>query len=272
MIIQPSEVSTYAPSVTLTGAALSSALYYAEAIATGPQGSNRRLDLSERVEVLRQNNSFTGHLCHWPIKIGISYPITIEVRQFAQARDFGVEPWTAIAPESYTVEDNGAYTIDAEKIGVLFQGFGRSNYRTTHRPHARNSRFEARIKYWAGFDFVTPINLDTVSAEERDVAEKTLQIKAALGGILELYAQSKGAIASLAAVSNGAGNTGAVAPEIVSKMDVKDEVSVEYEGGSDLSKRVDGLSKVGISSALNNNQMDAYLFIFQDFKARKYPI
>ena len=270
-ILIPSEASTYLPDLTLGAAQLRLALSQAEAIATGPSGSNRPLDLRQHQEQLNLNESGIAQLRHWPIDT--TQTTTLELRDFAQRGDLGVSDWTISAADQFEIYRGEVRVKIAGAAFANLAAYGRQGTFRRARPMQQRTRIEARLTYWSGFDFrmTIPADWETMAAgPERDRIEEVVKIKSALAGIVGLRQAAADALAGVGS-STGDSTVGKATGRKI-RVDSDREYVVAYGSGSDSARLSDSAQKTATSAMAAGSSMEELLAIFRQYQARLLPV
>lgn len=162
-ILSLADLAIYAPTVTITGPALTGAILRAQILAEGPMGAHRPLELQQFIETKRLNVKLgTCLLSYTPVAV-VPAPV-IEIRQGnyvdSYGREHGITDWEVVSANGYQIDPETS-TLNL-LLGSL-DDYGRLSARYPN---------EARLTYTSGFDFT----LSTTKINE---------IKAAVGAILE---------------------------------------------------------------------------------------
>jgi hypothetical protein len=271
-ILIPSEASTYLPDLTLGAAQLRLALTTAEAIAIGPSGSGRALDLRQHTEQLSVNDSGLAWLRQWPINT--AQPVTLELRGFAQPGSIGVDEWVVSAADQFSLSDSGEVRIKLENSEFSYpSNFGRRRTIGVRRPMQEARRVEAKITYWSGFDFrmTIPADWETMAAgPERDRIEQVVTLKSALAGVVSLRQAAADALAGVGSSTGASAN--AEAPGRISKIDVDAEYGITYASDADAARLSDSAQKATTSAIASGSAMEELLAIFRQYRARQMPV
>ena len=169
-------------------------LLRAEAIAQGPQGSNRQLSITTYHETPYINSDGILRLRYYPIVLSALTPV-VEIRGHAANTSFrryspGTE-WTTIDPDSYTFDEDLnelrlteiPFFSTVSATPATFYGYSRQRSRR-YPPMSPQETLQLRIKYAAGYDF-----------EANPLSTAADTIKRALGAMASIYAspQARGA-------------------------------------------------------------------------------
>jgi hypothetical protein len=245
-LLTPPDLEHYAPSIPIADRT-TVAIALAEALAFGPYGSNGRIDRRTEKEVKKLSASFEVILNHPPVD---GEPITIEWREPKVNNQ-----WIAVDEDAVTVDGNRLTVNHNIPLAASYIGaYGRSaSYlNRTARPLRGNQRPELRVSYATGIDF-------TVDTDE------TIQIKAALGGIITLqYAAARGLTQMIASTNSIISGTSA-GRVLISKA-VEGEASVTYDSPSKANEGSRSLLSVGSSSGDAAGMMSDYLEVFKRYR------
>lgn len=189
-ILTEDDQPIYFPRIKALGDELAGFLLRAQAIAEGPAGADRPLELTQIIDNINISKAYqTGQLKYWPI--ASSPDPVVEVRQGSHKNIFGrpspVSNWVTLAPTDYQLEATGRLLLSISTAYGFSVGLSFAT--------------EARVIYTTGFDFTD----DTVPVKT---------IKACVGAIATYLYFSEG------------GATAGVGP--ISKREAKDEYSIWY--------------------------------------------
>lgn len=198
MIIEATELTSFAPTVTLTEPALSAAIALAQAQLEGIRGANRKLEQKQYTSIYRLNiGSQTFRIQEFPLADITSLQGRIANVRNRYGNHTSLGDWIDIDTENYNVDlEDRLVTINRGFFQSFYSGFG-SNF------SSRNNQIYTEVKatYTAGFDFTDNTNTDV------------LAIKAALAQVLTYQQQSP--------INSG-----------VSTEKIDDEYSVSYRASS----------------------------------------
>lgn len=262
-ILSISEIADYLPDIDLTDQQLRLELVKAEAIATGPSGSNRQLDLSPITETISIGDNETARLRFWPIEL--TRPVTVAIRN----NTIDATTWMPVPGTGFVLTEDGGLQIDLSTI--RFDGFGR-NFGTRKRPTARRSRLDARIEYWAGYDFRAAIPADWELSSSHTSYEAVLTLKAAIAQIVALRLAVKNALAGVASRAWAEDPVGAIAGKEVERIEVDGAYSVQFAGAKGAAERLSAVRRVTTTAAGSASELEDLLNIFRTYRARSIPI
>ena len=271
-ILIPSEASTYLPDLTLGAPQLRLALTTAEAIAIGPSGSGRALDLRQHTEQLSVNDSGLAWLRQWPINT--AQPVTLELRGFAQPGSIGVDEWVVSDASQFSLSESGEVRIKLENSEFSYpSNFGRRRTIGVRRPMQEARRVEAKITYWSGFDFrmTIPADWETMAAgPERDRIEEVVKLKSALAGLVSLRQTAADALAGVGS-STGESTAGEITGRLI-RIESKDEYTTAYSSGADAAAASNVAQRTATSAMAAGNSAEDLLSIFRQYRARSIVV
>lgn len=167
-IFTSADLTTYAPTLSLTEPALSAAIAQAQFLIESPVGANRILEIQQHVEVAKMKTDGVVRIKMTPL---------VSVEEISCKVN---SEWVAIASTDYQVDlDLGEISVESQALINLsgIDPWGISSRRS--RPTKPSRDWDVRVKYTAGFDF-------TVDTTE------VVNMKAAIAGIIQMR-QSKAA-------------------------------------------------------------------------------
>ena len=243
-ILTTADLATYAPAIPAADRT-PIMIVLAEALAFGPNGSNRRLERHTEKEVRRLSTSSQVIPNH---PIDLTQPITVEWRDPQIDNN-----WIEIDPQWLVIEDNRVtLKTQAPIVTQVFGVYGRNPGRDTRRRPNSRTKPELRLSYSTGIDF-------SVASEEAEI------IKSALGGIATLqYAAARGLnqiITSVNAISAGS-NAGRVLLE----KSVDGEASLRYDSPNNAAQASRSLLGLGSANGEAGGQMADLLAIFKAYR------
>lgn len=168
-ILTSSDISIYAPSVTLEGDALTGVITQAQALAESSLGANRPLELTEFTEVKRVNRSLqTVYLSYFPVAAS---PVPLLSVRFGNVRSrfgrpVGISDWHELSADDYELDPTGQLNL-SQSSAFWARAVSTGSVST-----------EIKATYIAGFDF-------TVDSYE------VRQIKSVVGSVIA-FQQSEG--------------------------------------------------------------------------------
>jgi hypothetical protein len=182
-IIEASEALTYAPALSLYGAALESAIVSTQFLIESVLGANRPLSPTKFTETLNLSGDGRAYLANLPIlPIAEETPIRVKIRGGtlpSYSLDAPVAGWVDLDPEQAEIDSKtgelqilGYGLLQPSLYSAAPAGIYSSSPRRT-RPTQRPQTPAIQIDYWAGFDF---------TSEEAEV----IRIKQMFGQVLIL--------------------------------------------------------------------------------------
>ncbi len=161
-ILTESDVSIYAPSVTLSGDALLGAILNAQYQIESAKGANRPLEITQFIEQKHLNyNQQTAYLSYQPLIITDLYPMEVKVRIGNEVDVFGY----GISPQEWQILDSSNYILDNHLGRVNLNLNNILTYYSWWGYFYQNTRAfytEIQISYYSGFDFTDNTNLDVL--------------------------------------------------------------------------------------------------------------
>lgn len=263
-ILIPSEVPCFLSDLNANDAQLRVLLSQAESIATGASGSRRPLDLQQRTESITVSAVGAAQLKHWPVDL--TQPVTLELKQFSPRNGIGSSDWVAVDSDAYEVDSKGRLFF-AGVEAFAGDGFGRSGsgLRQSRRPLRSRSRVEARVNYWAGFDFRLPIPEDWELLSSGDASrimfEQIVSLKSAIIGIVSAKIANNQILASAGSVGDN-----------IKRVEVDNEYKIEYANSKDSGEQLKTAGSALGSIASNGSQIEEMLLIFRSYRAIESPV
>lgn len=261
-ILSVSEIDDYLPGAGLTDQQARIELVKAEAIATGPAGSNRQLDLSQITETISLGENEIVNLRFWPIDP--TKPVTVALRN----NHVDSTSWVTVPEAGFELTETGKLLIDLSMS--RFDGFSRNRTTRQRRPMARRSRLEARVEYWAGYDFRADIPDGWELLPNRKTHEAVLALKSAIAQIVSLRLAAK--VALTGAVGAGATtSTGAIEGREIERVEVAGAYVVQFAGAKGAAERLSAVRRVTTAAKASGSELEELLNIFRAYRARTLP-
>ena len=268
MILNETEFRVLFPEYDIPSVQVEQVLRQSEAIAIGPEGSNRSLDLQKHVETQRLNGSGIAKIKHWPVYVAEGKAPSLEIRTYTRANRSSASKWTLVNPDSWTLDDNEVSLLSDIDFG--YDDFGRGT--RIGRGMQKRVIIEARITYYAGWNFSEEMPMDWQTSERSLYWSQLLQIKSALAGIAKARINAQVVVDSIA---NGkaVNAQGTITPtEGVVKKVTRGKTSIEYESGRESSSRVENLLKTATSNLSDGSSVEGYLTVFRQYRSHRMPI
>ena len=177
-ILNETDILTYAPTVTLTGAALTGAILQAQFIAEGAMGANRPLEIRRYSLIIKLNPAQqTCYLPYFPIVVDDDHPFELQARfSGAVAMSGGWlrsdKLWETLSPDSYIIESEN------NRVALLTFAGNLDRWDGSYRDYCNYRFTEVKVNFYSGFDFAS-----------EELSNEAIHIKSSLGQVLT-YLQS----------------------------------------------------------------------------------
>lgn len=193
MILSPSDIPVYAPTVTLTGAALDGFLYRVQTLCESDLGADRPLELQSHREIIKVVSGYATFQIPYTPVISVEL-IEGRVRQYPG----GTSAWYPIQDWTLDEEDSiiNLVSLDQSSLNFQFLGVGGVNLN------------EIRVSFTAGFDFTSTIDpevkkiksvagsLAMLLAKAEGLNATSVANASQIGDIVTPYGQTVGRVAS----------------------------------------------------------------------------